>query len=437
MHAAYDPELFRQQAHAIVDRLADHLRDVSALPVMPNVPPRDNVAAWASDFRGGLDAVELFTRVIRESTHLHHPGFVGHQVTAPLPLTAIAELVAGFLNNGAAVYEMGPATTAMERVVSSFLCRRLGYAEGEAIFTSGGSLGNLTALLAARACKGPGVVLTSEEAHYSTARAARIMGLELVTVPADERFRMRVDALAARHAELTAQGKAVMAVVASACSTSTGAFDPLPAIADLCEARGLWLHVDGAHGASFVLSPKHRHLACGIARADSVVWDAHKMMLCPALVTAVLFKRAADSFAAFHGTSAAYLLDDGPRMDGALRTVECTKRMLILGLYAALTVHGEDVLAAYLDTIVDLAHDFARTLARTPGFEVLPPECNIVCFRYGDGDQDRLRQAILDDGQFYVVKTRLRGRTYLRTTIINPRTTAADLDRLIARVREL
>jgi L-2,4-diaminobutyrate decarboxylase len=455
MRTLYDAEEFRKHAHAIVDRLADH-HAKSPDSVVPWRDPRAQVEAWQDDFRGGAEPIALLERVIAGATHLHHPGFVGHQVTAPLPLTAIAAFVSGYLNNGAAVYEMGPVSSAMERVVAGFLCQRLGYGpSADAIFTSGGSAGNLTALVAARersiskiGARGAsepflGAVLTCEEAHYSTARAVRVMGWGdegTIRIPSDERFKLDPRGLDAAYERARAGGRRVIAVVASACSTSTGAFDPLPEIADFCAAKGLWMHVDGAHGASFVLS-KHRDLLRGIERADSVVWDAHKMMLCPALATAVLFKDARDSFAAFQGTEAAYLLesDENAAYDSAVRTLECTKGMLILGLYTALAVHGEGAIARYLGDIVDLSAEFAAMLQRA-GFELaVKPECNIVCFRApGDDErQERIRRWILEQGDFYIVKTKLRGRTYLRSTIINPRTTRADLERLIATIREL
>ena len=454
MTTGYDANDFRRQGHALVDELADHLArigDPGAEAVVPWKEPAEQIEAWENEFRGGADPVALFTRVIAESTHLHHPGFVGHQVTAPLPVTALASFVSGFLNNGSAVYEMGPVSSGMERVLARFLTRRLGYGpDADAVFTSGGSAGNLTALLAARERTAArlgtdrflGAVITCEETHYCAARAVRVMGWGdegLITVASDERWKLRPELLADAVARAEAAGRTVIAIVASACSTSTGAFDPLHAVADFCAERGLWMHVDGAHGASFVLSPKHRGLVDGIARADSVVWDAHKMMLCPALVTAVLFKNGRDSFTAFQGTKAAYLLDaDAAAIDSAVRTLECTKGMLVLGLYAALAVHGEATIARYLDEIVDLAREFARMLAATPGLEVaLDPECNIVCFRRGndDAEQERICTAILQEGRFYVVKTRLRGRTFLRTTIINPRTTRADLARLIETIQ--
>lgn len=450
MRDAYDPEEFRRQAHAVVDLLADHLANTSATPVVPWVEPRAQIEAWRDSFTGGADPVALLARTVAGATHLQHPGFVGHQVTSPLPVTALASFVSGFLNNGAAVYEMGPVSSGMERVVARFLCARLGYGDdADAIFTSGGSAGNLTALLAARewhvahsGLDSPKcAVLACEEAHYSTARAIRIMGWGdegLVTVPSDAHFKLRPEALADAYARAEAAGRRVVAVVASACSTSTGAFDPLHPIADFCAEKKLWMHVDGAHGAAFALSPEHRGLVAGIERADSVVWDAHKMMLCPALVTAVCFKRARDSYAAFQSTKAAYLLDaEAAQTDSAVRTLECTKGMLVLGLYTALAVHGEKAIGQYLDDIVDLAREFAETLRKTPGFDVpVTPECNIVCFRYRDDDelQERIRRTILEQGDFYIVKTKLRGKTYLRTTIINPRTVRSDLDNLIARI---
>lgn len=445
MRTEYDAEEFRKRAHAIVDRLADHHAQ-SPGPVVPWREPRAQVEAWQDDFQGGADPIALFERVIAGATHLHHPGFVGHQVTAPLPVTAIASFVSGYLNNGAAIYEMGPVSSAMERVVAKFLTARLGYGpSADAVFTSGGSAGNLTALLAAREKHGGqdvrGAVITCEETHYSTARAVRVMGWGdegTIRVPSDSRFKLDPTGLQAAWERARAAGREVIAVVASACSTSTGAFDPLPAIADFCAEKGVWMHVDGAHGASFALS-KHRALLTGIERADSVVWDAHKMMLCPALVTAVAFKDGRDSFSAFQGTKAAYLLenDENAAYDSAVRTLECTKGMLILGLYTALAVHGEGAIARYLDDIVDLAAEFAGMLERA-GFELaVKPECNIVCFRApGDDDtQEHLRRRVLEQGDFYIVKTKLRGRTFLRTTIINPRTTKGDLERLIEALR--
>jgi L-2,4-diaminobutyrate decarboxylase len=237
----------------------------------------------------------------------------------------------------------------------------------------------------------------------------------------------------------------VLGVVASACSTATGAFDPIEPIADFCEQHGLWLHVDGAHGAALALSPKHRHLLRGIERADSVIWDAHKMLLQPALVTAVLFRDQRHSAGAF-AQDASYLLDtahDDAWFDLASRTFECTKRMMSFKLYATLAVFGPALFDAYVTRVVDLARDFAALLRRTDDFEVaVDPECNIVCFRHRpasftgpdealDELQASIRRRVIASGAFYPVQTRLDGRLWLRTTLMGPFTTIEDLGRLI------
>jgi L-2,4-diaminobutyrate decarboxylase len=241
-----------------------------------------------------------------------------------------------------------------------------------------------------------------------------------------------------------------VAVVASAGSTATGAIDPLEAVADFCAEHGLWFHVDGAHGASAALSPALRGRLKGIERADSVVWDAHKMMLMPALVTAVLFREERRSREAF-AQEASYLFhgqDAGRWEDTGLRTLECTKLMMVLKLYTALHTWGTRLFADYVEATFALARRFAERVRASGDFELaVEPDCNIVCFRHTpaglgppalDAHQRRLRERMLASGDFYLVQTALPGRgVFLRTTLINPLTTDAHLAALLERLREL
>ena len=466
---AFAPEAFRTRGHRLIDELADYLGRATRgepMAVLPWVEPNASLKAWPADFP--LDpapgASDLLARVVAGSNHLHHPRYVGHQVTAPLPLAALCEMVGTLLNNGTAVYEMGPVSVPMERALIRWMANLVGFGPAaDGVFTSGGSIGNLTALLAARQAKAgfdvwtqgnaggpPLAVLASEQSHYCVRRAVQIMGWGqggVVPVPVDDRFRLRVDALddalrAARQA-----GRRVIAVVASAGSTATGAFDPLGEIADFCARHDLWLHVDGAHGASAVLSDRYRHLLTGIERADSVVWDAHKMMLMPALITTVLFRDGRRSYESF-AQEASYLFAEGQPTDqqwfnGGLRTLECTKRMMAVTLYVSLATHGTRLFADYLTATLDLAQRFAARLRAAPDFELaVEPQGNIVCFRHtppGASDLDRLqeqiRRRILADGSFYLVQTRLPAGIFLRTTLINPLTGDDDLAALLEAVR--
>jgi L-2,4-diaminobutyrate decarboxylase len=471
VRAAFDAGLFRDQGHALIDQLADYLGQATAggaLPVLPWVEPSDQLERWPGRFpehaAGGF--AELVTEVLAASHHIHHPRYIGHQVTAPAPLLALTELVGALLNNSMAVYEMGPASTAMERRVIAWMAAQVGFAEGaDGVLTSGGSVGNLTALLAARQARAgydvwargtheqPLAVLVSEQAHYSVRRAAAIMGLGeegVVPVPTDARFKLRPEALPDAYERARRAGRLPVAVVASAGSTATGALDPLEAVADFCAARGLWLHVDGAHGAALALSPRHRPLLAGIERADSVVWDAHKMMLTPGLVTAVLFREGARSYEPF-AQEASYLFGGGRPEDEwfnyAHRTLECTKRMKSLELYTALSVLGTRFFGDYVAGMVDLAAELAALLRAAPDFELaLEPECNIVCFRNLrpglagerlDRLQEAVRRALVSEGGFYIVQTRLPAGVFLRATVMNPLTTASDLSALLDAIRRV
>jgi len=207
----------------------------------------------------------------------------------------------------------------------------------------------------------------------------------------------------------------------------------------------VWMHVDGAHGGGAVVSDRLRTALRGIERADSVVIDAHKMLLAPALATLVVFRDGRRSFETFSQQAAYIFGGQDPTetwYDLAQRTLECTKRMLGLQVYASLKVLGTDFFAAYVERMYDLGRGFGEHIAQRPHWELATvPEGNIVCFRYAppgiadaDAFQARVREAIVRDGSFYLVKTILRGKTYLRCTLINPRTEWSDLEALLKRV---
>jgi L-2,4-diaminobutyrate decarboxylase len=268
-----------------------------------------------------------------------------------------------------------------------------------------------------------------------------------VPVATDSRFRIDPAALEDAHRRAEAAGRRIFAVVGSACSTATGAFDPLETIADYCDAQGLWFHVDAAHGGAAALSPRYRGLLAGIERADSVVVDAHKMLQMPALVTAVLFRYPHASSRAFHQEQSYVGFtnenDEYPWWDSGLRTLECTKRMMALELYAALSEHGSEMFGHHVERTFDLARWFASLLRQQSDFELAAdPESNILCFRHtpkGAQDLDSLqleiREAIVASGAFYIVKTALPTGVYLRITIMNPRTTEEDLTTLMNTIR--
>jgi L-2,4-diaminobutyrate decarboxylase len=460
LQKAYEPNHFRQEAHQLVDILANYLQDVETQAVKTVIPyqsPEEALAYWQADFEAGKgDVGSFFKEVIARSTHLHHPKYMGHQVPPPAPMAALAGLLESILNNGMAVYEMGMVANPIERILMEWVAKRCGYGlEASGLITSGGTLANLTALLAARAyatdvweegTTNRLAVMVSEEAHYCIDRAARIMGFGtegVIKLPTDAHFRMKTELLEPYFAKAKADGFTVIAVIGSAGSTSTGAYENLEAIADFCETHKIWFHVDGAHGGAVIFSEKYRHLVKGLDRADSMILDFHKMLLTPALATALVFKRGEDAFKTFQ-QKAQYLWANHETLDwfnSGKRTFECTKSMICLKVYALLKAYGEPIFTENVDTLYDLGKTFASLVKRRPNFELgVEPESNIVCFRYVEkGKNDAEIQALntekkaklLRAGRFYIVQTTLKGSMFLRVSLMNPLTSESDLVALL------
>jgi len=467
----FDPEGFRKDGHELVDILSDYLNDALSgkeMPVLPWNDPDALTDAFSFASCGGDNEPfnDYIKRILDNSIHIHHPHYIGHQVTSPLPLTALVQFCTTLLNNGAAVYEMGPVNMAMERNVVRRIGAAIEYKEGfDGIFTHGGTAGNLTAMLAARQVKTdyniweegirekekPGYMI-SEQAHYSVGRNVKIMGLgdgSIIRIPVDRNFRMRTDLLEELKRNAEKKGIRIISVVASSCSTATGTYDNLNEVADFAEKHDLWMHVDGAHGMGVLFSDKYRRLADGIHRADSVVIDFHKMLLVPALNTLVMFRNGDNSYETF-AQKASYLFHKAQKnlwYNSAIRTIECTKSALGIIAYTALKYYGRDYYRSYIDSRYDLARVFAEMIISDPLLELATqPESNIVCFRYipAGGSESSvnqinaaIREQIVKEGSFYIVQAELDGELWLRVTIINPVTSENDLKSLLKRVSYL
>jgi L-2,4-diaminobutyrate decarboxylase len=252
-------------------------------------------------------------------------------------------------------------------------------------------------------------------------------------------------------ATLRRQSVPIIAVSAAACATPIGAFDPLAEIAEVCRRHDVWLHVDAAHGGALAFSPRHRHLIAGIEQADSVVCDAHKMMFMPALCAMLFYRERTHRTAAFH-QDAPYLFDPtAPELsdyDSGIVNLECTKRAAAFGVWGTWALFGPQLFADFVDVTIDLAQRFHALLQSADDFEPLhEPQCNIVAFRYLpremqdatseriDAFQLKLRRAVIESGEYYLVQSRLDGRTVLRTTMMNPLTTEDDLRGLLDSLR--
>jgi len=466
VYKAYDPEEFRTLGHELIDLLADYLQqNISGdKKVISWKEPSDQLAFWQENLHKDQHLTDFFRNVLENSISIHNPRYIGHQVGATQPVSALADLLGALTNNGMAVYEMGAAGSAIEKIVSDLIARQLGFgAEADGYMTSGGTLANLTALLAARRAKA-GIdvwqeghvqklgVMVSAEAHYCVDRSLRIMGFGsegIIKIPVTADFKMDVSLLAKYLQDARNKGIQVIAVAASAPSTATGMYDDLVSIASFCRNHNLWFHVDAAHGGAVVFSDKYKHLAEGIQQADSVVIDAHKMMMAPVLTTFLVFRNKLHSYSNF-SQNAQYLWekeDAGEWYNYAKRTFECTKLMMSVKFYAILKSFGPGIFDEYVTRQYELGKVLAAKIRNRAQFELLlEPDSNIVCFRIfqpglSEGHLNQLntyiRKSLLESGEFYIVQTQLKQSIWLRATIMSPFTEPHHLDELLDKIEQL
>lgn len=479
---AFSPASLRELTHRLADILGRHFestRSSSGRVLNWNEPPEN--CRLASEYldptspmqHGPEPLVDRFEKLASEMLarghNLHDPRYIGHQVPASVPLAGLFDAIGSVTNQVMAVYEMGPWATAVERSLVDRIGQAIGFEPGTfaGLVTHGGTLGNMTGLLTARnvslgaawesgmhtAGAAP-VLVTQGDSHYSISRTAGMIGIgtrNVVRVRLDRQRRMDPNHLNEMLTELRLKGTPIVAVCACACATPIGAFDPLPAIAEVCSRHDVWLHVDAAHGGAACLSDKYRHLIAGLELADSVVADAHKMMFVPALCAFVFYRNRDHRFEAFR-QDAPYLFDpSSPGMadyDSGMLTPECTKRAASYGLWGIWSLFGQQLFSDMVDQTFDLGRVFYEMLVEAPDFEPLhAPQCNIVAFQYvPDELRDapveqlnqfllRLRRDLIRSGEYYIVQANIDGRQALRVTIINPLTTTDHLNGLLDAIR--
>ena len=310
-----DPSDFRRHGHALVEWIADYLAGSEHYPVLPRVSPGDvrrALPAAAPERGESFEAIFAdFEQVLVPAlTHWNHPGFFGYfAITASEP-GILAEFLAAALNQQAMLWRTSPAATELEEVSLGWLRLLMGLPDAfEGVIYDTASIASLHALAAARETAVPGVrdfglaghsgirsvrVYCSEQAHASIDKAVILLGLghrALRKIPADDRFRMRAEALRAAIADDRASGIAPLAVVASIGTTSTTSIDPIGEIAEICREESVWLHVDAAYAGVAAIMPEYRAQFEGWQHADSIVVNPHKWLFTPFDLSAFYCRR--------------------------------------------------------------------------------------------------------------------------------------------------
>jgi aromatic-L-amino-acid/L-tryptophan decarboxylase len=409
------------------------------------------IRATVGELPGRLEeAVALVGEGVLEGFNTAGPGFLAYIPGGGVVSAAVADLIGCVINRYVGMSAPSPAMVEIETRVVRWLCDLFDYPPGSlGALTSGGSLANLSAIVAGRHAAGLddlrlGRIYATDQAHHSVAKAARIAGFSpdaVRYVARDAELRMDPDALAEAIAEDRRAGRVPACVVAAAGTTNTGAVDPLEQIADITERDGLWFHVDGAYGGFFQLTDRGRELFRGIERADSITLDPHKCMFLP-YGTGALLARDGARLRAAHSVTGDYLRDitfDDDLPNFGEYSAEFTRSFRGLRVWLPLVVHGVAAFRDALDEKLDLARWLHDDLAADPALD-LPWEPSLSIVTFAARADDDATRAILDhvnaSGRVFMSSTTIDGRQYIRPCIVVHRTHRDRIEEAAALIHE-
>jgi aromatic-L-amino-acid/L-tryptophan decarboxylase len=418
---------FRDDGAAALDWVADYLERLREFPVLAQVEPGEIRSRLPTEPPEAPEPFQAILGDIDETlmdgvTHWQSPRYFAYFVSTASEAGILAEMLAASLNQVGILWRASPVLQELEEVTLDWLRQLLGLPdELHGHIEDSASVGTLAALAAARAAApGRRVVVASEHAHSSIDKAARILELELRKVPVDEEYALRPELLDLEHA---------CAVVATIGTTSAASIDPVPAVADACEAAGTWLHVDAAYAGSAAVCPELRPLFDGWERADSVVVNPHKWLATP-MDCSALWTRRVDAFRDAFSLVPEYLRVSEEVVSLNEVAIPLGRRFRALKLWFVLRSLGRQGLQAMIREHVRLAAEFERWVQEEPGWEVCAPRrFSLVCFRKEGTDEENeaLLGRVNASGEVFLSHTRLDGRYVIRLAIGSARTTEDDV----------
>jgi len=447
---------------AVLDRVVTHVDSLGAQPAHD----LEEHVALARSLAGampehGTSLAEalavVFDRAVPTSFNTAGPGYLAYIPGGGLLHAAVADFLADAVNRYTGVWLAAPGLVQLETNVLRWLADVVGYPDTAlGILTSGGSLANFSAVVAARAERLPerfldGTLYVSDQVHHSVQKATRLAGFPadaVRVVPSDGRFRMRLEALDAAIRRDRAAGRRPFLVVGSGGTTNTGAVDDLAALADLAAGEHLWFHVDAAYGGFFALTERGRRSLAGMERADSITLDPHKGLFLP-YGTGALLVRDVATLRRSHATEGAYLptMQDGDAfVDYCQISPELSRPFRGLRLWLPLQLAGIAAFRTALDEKLDLARTAADALRIMPGIEIVAePELSTVAFRavwpgLDSGETNarnrRLMEHVNGRRRVYLTGTTVNGQFLIRICVLSFRTHADRIAQGLADIRD-
>jgi aromatic-L-amino-acid/L-tryptophan decarboxylase len=421
------PMTFADDGHAAIDWLARYQERLPEAPVLSRMKPGEIRAALPLS---APEQPEPFERVLEDLdtvlfpglTHWQSPRFFAYFSTTGSDPGVLAELLMAGLNNVGILWRTSPALQELEETTLDWLAQLLGLPPGlYGRLEEGASFSTLTALAAAREARpGARTVVCSEHAHSSVDKACRLLELEVRKTPADEEFRLGLDALDLSNA---------CAVVATVGTTSCTSVDPVGAIADACGREGVWLHVDAAYAGAAMICPEFRWAFDGVERADSLVVNPHKWLFVPQGCSA-LWTRRPEAFLDAFSLVPEYLRTPDAVVSFSEYGLELGRPFRALKLWAVMRCYGADGLRERVREAVRLASLFESWVGEEPGWELAAPRhFSVVCFRRdaSDAENEEILRRVNERGRTFISHTRLNGRYVLRLAVGNERTTEDDV----------
>jgi glutamate/tyrosine decarboxylase-like PLP-dependent enzyme len=423
-------------------------RYLQALPDAPTYRAGAMAAPGFPDAPVGIDDALAFVsgQIEQRGIATASGRFMGYIPGGGLFHSALGDFLADVSNKYAGFASAAPGAVRLENACVRWLADVVGYpADAAGALTSGGSIANLSAIVAARDALDPdggGAVYVAPTAHHCVDKALKIAGRGAAprrTLALDENYRISLDSLEAALEQDRRDGVRPWLVVASAGTVDTGSVDPLAGIADLCARYDAWMHVDGAYGGLFMLCPEGRTALGGIERADTLAVDPHKTLFLPYGTGAVLARDGRNLRASF-SAAADYLTPFGSHEDvsPADLSPELTRHFRSLRLWLPIQLAGVDAFRAAQSEKIGLARYMHARLSELPGWDVGPsPDLSVFAFRYqpANGDVDafneRLTKHLQDEGRVFLSSTRIYGRLHLRAAILSFRTHLEHVDEAI------
>jgi len=445
---AQTPNPVAHAANLIAEVLQQESRPEGVAPLDVETAKATLPIAIPSVGVGEDEAIERLRRVVMATPTTSGKRFFNQLFAGRERVATMAEAVTVALNQSMYTYKVAGPQVLIEREVIERMQAKAGMPGGDGMFTPGGSLSNLAAMLVGRneidpeatttGFDGRGrVIYASAERHYSVRKNAAMIGVgreNVRHVPVDDRGLMKPDALAAMIAEDNGAWKRPMMIVATSGTTVIGAFDPLEQLADVASEHGLWLHVDGAYGGTALMHPEHRQLLRGLERADSFTWDAHKMMGVP-LTCSVALTRKPGLFQKHFDESASYLFqqdfgDDHAWLNPGTRSLQCGRRNDALKLWAQWQSLGDDGYADRVERQITLARYAAGIVRDDPRMTLsLEPEWANVCFEVAGKSTEAICEVLNTQGRMKIGHGVVFGRRIIRLVTIDPSITEGDIDR--------